>query len=144
MTRTIWQWVREQIYAGVVTAGYTDLNRAHVALFRFPTVDGARPTALADQLQITKQSVNDLLGDLERRGYLAREADSTDGRARVVRLTSKGRELEAVVYSQAQAAERRIAAMLGAHRFTQFRAALEELAGRVGDSSAPAGGTTTD
>ena len=87
----VWQWVREQMYAGVVAAGFDDLNAAHVGLWRYPGLDGLRPSQLADQRGITKQSVNDLLGHLERHGYLVREPDSADGRARVIRLTSKGR-----------------------------------------------------
>jgi len=46
-------------------------------------------TLLADQLQITKQSVNDLLRHLEQHGYITRQHDPTDGRARIVRLTPK-------------------------------------------------------
>ena len=68
---------------------------------------------LADQRGITKQSVNDLLGHLERHGYLVREPDSADGRARVIRLTSKGRRLEQTIYAQAGAAQLGIAEILG-------------------------------
>jgi len=32
MLRVVWQWVRDQMYAGVVAAGYDDLNAAHVGL----------------------------------------------------------------------------------------------------------------
>lgn len=128
MLRLGWQWVREQIFSGVVAAGYHDLNPAHVGLFRYPTLDRQRPSELADQLQITRQSVNDLLGHLEQRGYITREADPADGRARVVRLTAKGRRLEKTINSQAQAAELEIAELLGARRFAQLRNALEALA----------------
>ena len=95
LLRVVWQWVRDQMYAGVVAAGYDDLNAAHVGLWRYPGLDGLRPSQLADQGGITKQSVNDLLGHLEQHGYLVREPDSADGRARVIRLTSKGRRLRA-------------------------------------------------
>ena len=61
---------------------------------------GLRPSQLADQRGITKQSVNDLLGHLEGHGYLVREPDSADGRARVIRLTSKGRRLQQAIYSR--------------------------------------------
>ncbi len=95
MLRVVWQWVRDQMYAGVVAAGYDDLSAAHVGLWRYPGLDGLRPSQLADRVGITKQSVNDLLGHLERHGYLLRVPDSADGRARVIRLTSKGRRLAA-------------------------------------------------
>lgn len=129
--RLSWQWVWKQIYSGVVAAGYDDLNPAHVGLFRYPTLDGKRPSELAAQLQITKQSINELLGHLERHGYLTREVDPSDGRARVVKLTEHGRRLETTVNRQAMSAELRVAELLGPRRFSQLRQALEELAGRV-------------
>ena len=137
MMRLGWQWVRDQIFSGVVAAGYHDLNPAHLGLIRYPTLDGLRPSELAEQLQITKQSVNDLLGHLERCGYLLRQSDPTDGRARVVRLTAKGHQLEKTVNAQAAAAEQQIADMLGSRRFEQMRRALEALAACVTQDDRP-------
>ena len=128
LLRLGWQFVREEIYSGVLAAGYDDLNPAHVGLFRYPTLDRQRPSELADQLQITRQSVNDLLGHLERCGYLTREADPDDGRARVVQLTAKGRRLEKTINAQSHAAELTIAERLGPFSFSQLRTALEDLA----------------
>jgi DNA-binding MarR family transcriptional regulator len=127
MMRVAWQSVWKQIFAGVVAAGYEDVSPAHIGLFRYPGLDRQRPTELADQLQITKQSVNDLLGQLEHHGYLTREPDPKDGRARVVRLTAKGRRLQRTIHGQAQASEQRIADTLGPRRFTQLQRALEDL-----------------
>jgi DNA-binding MarR family transcriptional regulator len=136
LMRLGWQWVREDIFLGVVAAGYDDVNRAHVGLFRYPTLDGERPSGLAEELQITKQSINDLLGHLEQRGYLTREPDPLDGRARIVRLTPKGCRLEKTINTQAQATEQRIAEMLGP-RFKQFRQTLEALVDHVDRNGVP-------
>ncbi len=137
--RTVVEWVREQIYAGVLAEGYDDVHPAHVSLFRWPGMDRMRPTELAEQLRITKQSVNDLLGHLEQRGYLVREPDPADGRARIVRLTPVGRRLDKVVNREAKAAEERIAETLGPKRFAELRHALEilhaELSAEGGDGS---------
>jgi DNA-binding MarR family transcriptional regulator len=127
MARVVWQWVREQMFAGVVAAGYDDLNAAHVGLWRYPGPDGLRPSQLAEQAGITKQSVNDLLGHLEGHGYLLREADSADGRVRVIRLTPKGRRLQRTIHAEAQEAQLRIAEILGPRRFAQLHSSLELL-----------------
>lgn len=129
--RTTVNWFIDQIYAHVVAAGFDDLGHAHVGLFRYPTAEGHRPSELADRLQVSKQSVNDLLRDLEARGYLVREPDPTDGRARVVRLTDRGRALEDAAYEGARAAQRGIAEQLGARRFAQLHDALQEISGRI-------------
>jgi DNA-binding MarR family transcriptional regulator len=128
LLRPCWQWVWGHIFTGVAAAGYDDLNPAHVGLFRYPTLDRLRPTEVAKRMQITRQSVNDLLGDLEQRGYLTREPDPTDGRARIIRLTAKGRRLEHVINVQAREAELEIAEHLGPRRFAQLQAALTEFA----------------
>ncbi|MGH9298375.1 MAG: MarR family winged helix-turn-helix transcriptional regulator [Acidimicrobiales bacterium] len=127
MLRVVWQWVRNEIYAGVVAAGYDDLNAAHVALWRYPGLDGLRPSQLADHVGITKQSVNDLLGHMERQGYLRRVPDPADGRARVIRLTSKGWRLAETIYGGARAAQLRIAEILGPRRYAQLHSSLELL-----------------
>jgi DNA-binding MarR family transcriptional regulator len=125
--RLVWQWIWAQNFEAVVRAGYDDLNPAHVGLFRYPTLDGCRPTDIAHQMQITKQSVHELVGHLEAHGYLVREPDPSDRRARVVRLTAKGRQLETLIRTQAHHAEEHIAAMLGPRRFRQLQHALDDL-----------------
>jgi DNA-binding MarR family transcriptional regulator len=127
MLRVVWQWVRDQLYAGVVAAGFDDLNAAHVGLWRYPGLEGVRPSQLADRVGITKQSVNDLLRHLEGHGYLLRVPDSADGRARVIRLTPKGRRIEQTIYAEAGAAQLRIAEILGPRRFAQLHGSLELL-----------------
>ncbi len=140
MTRLIWQWVRRQIHAQVLAAGYDDLNPAHVALFRYPTPDGMRPSALAEEMQITKQSVNDLLGHLERQGYLVREPDPTDNRSRRIRLTDRGHEVEELVWRAAESAEGTVGELLGEDRFQELHRALVDLVALLrlsGDTAAP-------
>ena len=127
MLGIVWQWVHDQLYAGVVAAGYDDLNAAHVGLWRYPGLEGLRPSHLADRRGITKQSVNELLGHLEQHGYLLRVPDSADRRARVIRLTSKGWRLQKTIYAEAGAAQLRIAEILGPRRFAQLHSSLELL-----------------
>lgn len=127
LLRHAWQRVRDRIYRGVVAAGYADLTGAHVGLFRFESLDGQRPSRLAEQMSITKQSVNDLLRDLERLGYLVLRPDPHDRRARLVRLTARGRQLDAAVRTEAREAEGEIRDLLGPSRFTALRKALRDM-----------------
>jgi DNA-binding MarR family transcriptional regulator len=137
MMRTVLRWVLEQVYASVVAAGYDDLSRSQVWMFRYPTPDGLQPSELADLLQITKQSVNDLLHDMEARGYLMRKPHPTDGRARVIRLTAKGRRLEQTVYEAARSAQEAIADMLGPRRFAQLHQSLEAVVSHIAQGDLP-------
>src|SRR5919205_3587993 len=127
LLRLAWQGVRERIYEGVLQAGYTDLSRAHVLLFRWPTLDGLRPSELAARNQLSRQTINDLLSDLEKRGYLERTPDPTDGRARIVRLTERGWNLTQVISDKSFATESEWAQIIGESRFDEFRSTLSEL-----------------
>jgi DNA-binding MarR family transcriptional regulator len=127
LLRLAWQAVRDRIYEGVLEAGYTDLSRAHVLLFRWPTIDGLRPSELAARNQLSRQSINDLLSDLEKRGYLERTPDPTDGRARIVRLTERGWNLTQVISDMSFATESEWAQVIGESRYDEFRSALSEL-----------------
>jgi DNA-binding MarR family transcriptional regulator len=132
LTRRVWQWVRHEIHRQVADAGFDDLNPAHVGLFRNPGFDGKRPGELAEEMQVTKQSVNELLGHLERRGYLVREADPDDSRSRRIRLTAQGRRLEGVVWAAAAEAERKAGAEIGEERMDGLRRTLADLVAALG------------
>lgn len=54
-------------------------------------------TALADAALLTKQSMGYLVDDLEALGYMQRIPDPADRRAKVVRLTERGRQVEETV-----------------------------------------------
>ena len=127
MLRVVSNWVRDQVYAGVAADGFDDLNPSHLAMFRYPGLDGMRPSQLVTELQVSKQAVNQLTDHLERRGYIVRETDPLDGRGRVVRLTAKGRRVEAAVHEHARTAELRIAEILGQRGFAHLRGELESL-----------------
>jgi len=134
--RVVWQWVWEQNFAAAARAGYDDVNPAHVSLFRYPGLDGCRLTDVAQRMQITKQSVHELISHLEERGYLLREPDPTNRRARLVRLTDKGWGLQNVIKAQALEAERQCAEILGPRRFAELKKALDVLVEQItGDES---------
>jgi DNA-binding MarR family transcriptional regulator len=133
LLRAAWKGVRDHIDEAVKAAGYVDITRTHVLLFRHPTLDGMRPTDLADEMQLSKQAVNDLLRDLERQGYIRRDVDPADRRSRLIRLTAKGMKLEDTVRLAARDAERQLERELGRDRFRSFREALVEAARILND-----------
>jgi DNA-binding MarR family transcriptional regulator len=133
LLRAAWTSVRDHIDEAARSAGYDDLNRAHVSLFRHPTLDGIRPTDLAHEMRISKQALNDVLRDLERQGYIRREVDPADRRSRLIRLTEKGVKLEDTIRLAARDAERKIERELGREEFRSFRKALVEAVRTLND-----------
>src|ERR1700749_5177884 len=67
-------------------------------VFRFDGIEGATAAELAVHAGMTKQSMHELVTHLERHGYLPREPDPGDTRARLVRLTPSGHALEQDVH----------------------------------------------
>jgi DNA-binding MarR family transcriptional regulator len=119
--------VRGRIYDAVVAAGFDDVRRAHVTLFRWPGPHGRRPTEIAAGTQMSKQAVNDLLRDLERMGYLERHPDPTDNRARIIHLTERGKRLHQVAIDVQDEIAREWAERVGQRSFDQMRKTLGEL-----------------
>lgn len=74
------------------TGGFEDTTAAHHPLFENIDPGGTRLTVLAARAGMTHQSMGELVGGLERRGYVERRSDPSDGRVRLVVLTEKGRD----------------------------------------------------
>jgi DNA-binding MarR family transcriptional regulator len=70
-------------------------GRAHHRVVYFIGRNPEIPVArLLDILQITKQSLSRVLGQLVRTGYVAQRTGTNDRRQRLLSLTDKGRELD--------------------------------------------------
>jgi DNA-binding MarR family transcriptional regulator len=80
-------------YDALVAAGATDVTPAQARLMAQVDPDGTRVVTLAARARTTKQSAAFLVDQLERGGYVERVADPRDGRAKLVRLTPRGRAI---------------------------------------------------
>jgi len=119
-----------ELLEGMTERGYPDVRPGHAALFM--TIDrrtGTRLSELARRAHMTKQGMMLLVDDLEERGYVRRVPDPEDGRAKIVRLTARGRNYVAEARRAMAGVESRARRQLGYRRFAAFRAALEELIG---------------
>ncbi|NEA31361.1 MarR family winged helix-turn-helix transcriptional regulator [Streptomyces sp. SID13031] len=107
------------------------LRPAHVQLFRFGGIDGSHTAELAAHAGMTKQSMHELVTHLERHGYLVRQPDPTDTRARRLRLTTAGRRLERQLHDAIADVLDNWERDLGRDRFDQLWAILQQLTGET-------------
>lgn len=107
--------------------GFEDLDAAHLGVFQFPGPQGAKPSQLAARLHASKQSINHLLGQLERFGYLERRNDSEDMRSRRIHLTPRGKSAVLTIRQAVMDVERDWEARLGPRRLAVLREILREL-----------------
>jgi DNA-binding MarR family transcriptional regulator len=118
---------RQRLYTAVIEAGYTDLLPGQLLLYRYPTIEGMHPGELAAQMGISKQAMNDLLRQMEAKGYLQLRPDPRDRRARLINLTERGVELMEFVRSESQVVADEWARIAGRERYEQLRETLVEL-----------------
>src|SRR5829696_2343469 len=120
--------VAARIHDGLPAAGIDDIRPAHLVVFQhIDEHTGSRLTGLAEKAQMTKQSMGYLVDYLEERGYLERIPDPEDGRARIVRLTTRGREVMRAARRIVRALEDEWAQLLGRKRMDQLRKTLKDL-----------------
>lgn len=127
LLRLLSESMRSHILRRVATFGYTDIVPAHLAVFQFPSPDGATPSELAGRAFMTKQAMNYLLGELEERGYLQRLPAEGDGRSRVVVLSRRGHRLVHAMRRAVTEVEVEWGRFLGKARFAQMLDALMDL-----------------
>ena len=77
---------------------------------------------------MTKQSIGEMVDDLVDLGYVERIPDPADRRAKLIRLTARGEEAQAIGLGLFAKVEQRWAERYGPERFAQLRELLEEIA----------------
>jgi DNA-binding MarR family transcriptional regulator len=112
--------------------GYADLRPGHAAVFlHVDRRSGSRLTDLAARAHVSKQAMMLTVDELESRGYVRRAPDRDDARAKLVRLTTRGRTAAAECRRAVQAVEARARRHLGDRAYAQLRDGLTDL-GTVG------------
>ena len=114
--------------AKVASRGFDDVTPAFSSLMPLLDATGARPSTLAQRAGITKQAISQLVRELEARGYVEQVPDSTDTRAKIVRLTKRGVALHAASAEVRLELQSVAIAKLGKLRVSRLRRDLIELA----------------
>jgi DNA-binding MarR family transcriptional regulator len=108
---------------------YNDIRISHGCVFGNIDPEGTRLTELAERARMTKQSVGEVTSDLEQRGYVERVPDPSDGRAKIIRLTERGRAAQVLGIGLIDELEEEWAERFGAGRVAALREALEAITG---------------
>ncbi|WP_371662679.1 MarR family winged helix-turn-helix transcriptional regulator [Streptomyces sp. NBC_00280] len=116
--------LESRIFAVLAEAGFDDFTPAQARVLQRVGPDGTRLTELAEQAQITKQTAGFLVDQLEKAGYVTREPDPSDRRARLVCLAERARAAQPVAARVVAEVEAEWEAYLGKRRMAQLRQAL--------------------
>ena len=108
-------------------AGHPEIRPAHGNVLSFIGHGPRRLTELASLASLTKATINYLVDDLERLGYVERRPDPLDRRAKLVAFTPLGSEVGAVVRQVLNEVEDDWRTQIGSERFEVFKAVLLDL-----------------
>ena len=104
--------------------GFDAVAEVHLALFRNLDLGGTRLTEIASRARMTKQAMAELVDKAEALGFVARQPDPGDGRAKIVVFTPAGLRLLDQHRKGIEAAERRMATVTSAAFVADLRAQL--------------------
>ena len=114
----------DAIQDGMARRGFDDVRPAHGFAFVRISAGDATTADVAEHLGITKQAASQLVEHLVQRGYVSREWDPRDARARLLMLTEHGRACTAAAE---QAAAEAVDHWRGQLQPAQFAALQETL-----------------
>jgi DNA-binding MarR family transcriptional regulator len=116
-------------------AGYTDLRMRHLALLEGMPREGGRITTLATQTGMTKQAMGELIDEIEASGYIERQNDPADRRARLIVFTPKGQRAYEQAFTILGEMESDYAGIVGADRYEEARVTLDQLVSALEDAN---------
>lgn len=122
-----------QVLAGLAAASFGDVRPATFTVFQHMPPEGMRLTALAEAALMTKQSMGYLVDDLEALGYVERVPDPADRRAKLVRLTARGQDVDETVREVIRQIEADWAARMGEDDYRHLGQLLRALIDVVGE-----------
>jgi DNA-binding MarR family transcriptional regulator len=128
--------IRDRISAGLVARGYA-LGPATTQVLPNLPLEGLGMSELASRLRLTLQRTGQLVQELESEGYVAREPDPADGRAKRVAYTRRGRALVEDADAVMAGVSSELAGLIGRARFRSTCAALAQLDTAVNGAGAP-------
>lgn len=135
LLRTPHNAVVDHVHGEFRRAGFGDIGPAYFPVFQHIDHDhGSRISWLAERGHVSKQTMGHLVGNLEDWGYVEVVMDASDSRAKLVRMTKKGRQVHDLADQSVRRLEQRWARRLGERRFEELRALLVDLGTVAGDS----------
>lgn len=120
-----------KIAQGLTARGHRDIRPSHSAVFANLGTGAVRVTELARRAQVTQQAMGKMLKELERMGYLSRDVDGADKRAREIHLTQRGVNLVAESLAVIREVRAGYAEKIGAAQLDRLEADLRDAVGKL-------------
>lgn len=123
----VYRAMEDRVLRDLALAGFDDVTAAQGRVFARIGPKGSRVSELAEQARVTKQTAGFLVDQLERAGYVRREPDPTDARARLVVIAERGAAAVAVARHTESEVQAEWTRHLGRRATAQLHQALTRL-----------------
>jgi DNA-binding MarR family transcriptional regulator len=120
-----YRWFEDSLLSRLDEAGWPEITRAHSLVFAHLDLGGTRPSELARRIGITRQAVNQTLGELVALGLVALVPDPASRRSKLVVLTPVGKITVESAQAVFQQLEDELATRIGRAGVAELRRALE-------------------
>ncbi len=114
--------------------GYTQLTATHLTILSYIDPTGSRIVTLADRAGMTKQSMGDLIRELETQGFVERSTDPHDRRAVLIKLVPTNTTFLTDAFTIMGEIQAEYASILESSGVEQLRSLLKALLNRNGTS----------
>lgn len=127
LTGQLMRAVQDELFETLAERGHPHVRPRHGAVLAYLDRDGIRATELSQRSGQHKQIVGTIVDELVDLGYVSREPDPRDRRAKLVVPTAHG--LDEITKARAilDAIERRHKHALGTEAYTGFKTALQRI-----------------
>jgi DNA-binding MarR family transcriptional regulator len=137
MTLGYQQFVTD-LRAWLAERGFDDLGRSDGVVFRALAQRAVSVSQLADLLQISKQGAAQIAADMQRRVYLVKRTDPSDGRAWLLELSPRGTAALAAARAFHRRYERGLIKECSPESVAALRSVMTHMAGPSASGPSPA------
>ena len=134
----VYQAHERQLIEALKGGGHPDLRPRYGAVLANVDADGTRLTTLADRAAMSRPSMLEIVDELESKGYVRRQPDPDDRRAKLIVPTKMGMDTISTAAEVIDTLEQRFRELLGEQQYQAMRQALGELHAHFGSKSASA------
>ncbi len=119
------RWFQRSLRSRLDLKGVPEMTIPQILILPNLDADGTRISELARRVGVSRQAVHQTLGELADLGLLEVVADPTHGRAKLARLTDRGRKIDRDALKVIARLERDLARRIGKRNLASLHRALE-------------------
>ena len=120
----VYQGFEQRLTAAIKERGHPDFRAKHSAVLAHIDAEGTRLSTLSDRAAMSRPAMLQLVDELESKGYVRREPDPYDRRAKLIVPTEKGRDQISVAIEVAEDLEQQLRELLGRQQYRTLRRIL--------------------